>query len=163
VDELENIYFFNFFNYLFFRMVKPETKLWKLVKENLSDIHWTRFENWASPGVPDCYGIKDGISIWVELKVIHSKKIKLSPFQKSWNFNHSLQGGRNFIIATTLEESLLYIFPGLVAPSIGSIAHCPRPYWVIDVSTGSGGTGSWNAVRELLLHSPLPKPEAPPQ
>jgi len=144
-------------------MVKPETKLWKLIKENLSDIHWTRFENWASPGVPDCYGIKDGISIWVELKVIHSKKIKLSPFQKSWNFNHSLQGGRNFIIATTLEESLLYIFPGLVAPSIASIAHCPRPYWVIDVSTGSGRTGSWDAVRELLLHSPLPKPEAPPQ
>ena len=144
-------------------MVKPETKLWKLVKENLSDIHWTRFENWASPGVPDCYGIKDGISIWVELKVIHSKKIKLSPFQKSWNFNHSLQGGRNFIIATTLEESLLYIFPGLVAPSIGSIAHCPRPYWVIDISTGSGGTDRWDAVRELLLHCPLPKPKPPQQ
>ena len=75
--------------------MKPETKLWKLVKENLSDIYWTRCENWASPGVPDCYGIKDGISVWVELKVIHSKKIKLSPFQKSRNYNHSLQGGRN--------------------------------------------------------------------
>ena len=144
-------------------MVKPESKLWKIVKENLSDIHWTRFENWASPGVPDCYGIKDGISIWVELKVIHSKKIKLSPFQKSWNFNHSLQGGRNFIMATTFPQSLLYIFGGIVAPSIGSIAHCPRPYWVIDVGPGSRGTGSWDAVRELLLHCPLPKPEAPQQ
>ena len=50
--------------------VKPESKFWNQVKENLSDITWTRFENWASPGVPDCYGIKDGISIWVELKVI---------------------------------------------------------------------------------------------
>ena len=159
MDELENIYFIGFFNYLFFRIVKPETKLWKLVKENLSDIHWTRFENWASPGVPDCYGIKDGISIWVELKVIHSKKIKLSPFQKSWNFNHSLQGGRNFIIATTLEDSLLYIFPGLVAPSIGSIAHCPRPYWVVEVGSASG----WDQARELLLHCPLPKREAPRQ
>ena len=112
------------------------------------------------PGVPDCYGIKDGISIWVELKVIHSKKIKLSPFQKSWNFNHSLQGGRNFIIATTLEESLLYIFPGLVAPSIASIAHCPRPYWVIEVGSGAS---SWNQVREVLLHCPLPKAEATQQ
>ena len=135
--------------------MKPETKLWKLVKENLSDIYWTRFENWASPGVPDCYGIKEGISIWVELKVIHSKKIKLSSFQKSWNYNHSLQGGRNFIIATTLEESLLYIFPGIVALSIDSIAHCPRPHWAIDISRGAP---CWGAAREVLLHCPLPKP-----
>ena len=135
-------------------MVKPETKLWKLVKENLSDIHWTSFENWASPGVPDCYGIKDGVSIWVELKVIRSNKIKLSPFQKSWNYNHSLQGGRNFIIATTLPYTLLYIFPGIVALSIDSIAHCPRPHWAIDISRGTPG---WGAAREVLLHSPLPK------
>ena len=143
-------------------MVKPESKLWKIVKENLSDIHWTRIENRVGQGIPDCYGIKDGISIWVELKVIHSKKIKLSPFQKSWNYNHSLQGGRNFIIATTLPYTLLYIFSGLVAPSIDSIAHCPRPFWVVDISTGSG-TGSWTQVQEILLHSPLPKPEALPQ
>ena len=140
--------------------MKPETKLWKLVKENLSDIYWTRFENWASPGVPDCYGIKEGISIWVELKVIHSKKIKLSSFQKSWNYNHSLQGGRNFIIATTLEESLLYIFPGIVALSIASIAALPSPHWSIKLAPGPR---SWDAVRKILLHCPLPKPEAPSQ
>ena len=134
--------------------MKPETKLWKLVKENLSDIHWTRIENRVGQGIPDCYGIKDGISIWVELKVIHSKKIKLSPFQKSWHFTHSLKGGRSFILATTLGEGLLYIFPGLVAPSIASIVHCPRPYWVIEVGSGAR---SWMQVREVLLHSPLPK------
>ena len=136
--------------------VKPETKLWKKVKENLSDIHWTRFENWASPGVPDCYGIKDGISVWVELKVIHSKKINLSPFQKSWNFTHSLKGGRSFIMATTLEESLLYIFPGILAPSIASITNCPSPNWQV-----KAGPASWSVVREVLLHSPLPKPSPP--
>ena len=143
-------------------MVKPESKLWKIVKENLSDIHWTRIENRVGQGIPDCYGIKDGISIWVELKVIHSKKIKLSPFQKSWNYNHSLQGGRNFIIATTLPYTLLYIFSGLVAPSIDSIAHCPRPFWVVDISTGTEPC-SWKQVEEILLHSPLPKPESPRQ
>ena len=135
--------------------VKPESKFWNQVKENLSDITWTRFENWASPGVPDCYGIKDGISIWVELKVITSNKIKLSPFQKSWNYTHSLKGGRNFIMATTLEGSLLYIFPGIVALSIGSIAYCPSPNWQISMSPVPEG---WDAVREVLLHCPLPKP-----
>ena len=105
--------------------MKPESKFWKQVKENLTDIHWTRLENRIGQGIPDCYGISAGISVWVELKVIRSNKIVLSPFQKSWNFSHSLQGGRNFIIATTFPQSLLYIFPGIVAPSIGSIAHCP--------------------------------------
>ncbi len=140
--------------------MKPESKFWKQVKENLPDIQWTRFENWAAQGVPDCYGIKDGISIWVELKVITSNKINLSPFQKSWNFNHSLQGGRNFIMATTFPQSLLYIFSGSVALSIGSIANLPPHYWSIDMARG---TGCWKQVAEILLHSPLPKPKAPQQ
>ena len=140
--------------------MKPESKFWKQVKENLSEIHWTRLENRIGQGIPDCYGISAGISVWLELKVIRSNKIVLSPFQKSWNYNHSLQGGRNFIVATTFPQSLLYIFPGIVAPSIGSIAHCPSPNWQIDMSRG---TGCWKQVRDILLHSPLPKPEAPLQ
>jgi len=137
--------------------VKPETKFWKLIKENLKDISWTRFENWASPGIPDCYGIKDGVSFWVELKVITSNKIKLSPFQISWNYNHSLKGGRNFIMATTHEQRLLYIFPGSVVNSIDSIATLPLPHWSISIAPGPC---SWDAVQEILLHSPLSKPTA---
>ena len=133
--------------------MKPETKFWKQVKKNLPNIYWQRFENWATPGVPDCHGIKDGIEVWVELKVIHSKKINLSPFQKSWHFTHSLHGGRSFIIATTLGESLLYIFPGSVALSIVSIAHCPSPNWQVDTKDPA----SWARVEQILLHSPLPK------
>ena len=92
--------------------MKPESKFWKKVKSNLKDIQWTRFENWASPGVPDVYGIKDGISVWVELKVITSNKINLSPFQIAWNFSHSLKGGRNFIIANPRRELTLYLSRG---------------------------------------------------
>ena len=125
------------------------------VKENLTDIHWTRLENRIGQGIPDCYGISEGISVWVELKVIRSNKIVLSPFQKSWNYNHSLQGGRNFIIATTFPQSLLYIFSGIVAPSIGSIADLPPHHWTVDMDSGSV---SWNQVSRILLHSPLPKP-----
>ena len=133
--------------------MKPESKFWKLIKENLKDIHWTRFENWASQGVPDCYGIKDGVSIWVELKVITSNRIKLSPFQISWNFSHSLQGGRNFIMATAFPQSLLYIFPGSVVHSLGSIANLPSNHWAIDMVNGRR---PWQQVRDILLHCPLP-------
>jgi hypothetical protein len=137
--------------------VKPESKFWKQVKENLTDIHWTRLENRIGQGIPDCYGISAGISVWVELKVIRSNKIVLSPFQKSWNFSHSLQGGRNFIMATTFPQSLLYIFSGIVAPSIGSIANLPPHHWVVDMVHDQR---PWQQVQRILLHSPLPEAEA---
>ena len=133
--------------------MKPESKFWKQVKENLNDINWTRLENRIGQGVPDVYGIKDGTSIWIELKVITSNRIKLSPFQKSWNFSHSLQGGRNFIMATTFPQSLLYIFGGIVAPSIGSIANLPPDHWVVDMVHDPQ---PWQQVRDILLHCPLP-------
>ena len=133
--------------------MKPESKFWKQVKENLNDINWTRLENRIGQGVPDVYGIKDGTSIWIELKVITSNRIKLSPFQKSWNFSHSLQGGRNFIMATAFPQSLLYIFSGIVAPSIGSIANLPPDHWVVDMVHDQR---PWQQVREILLHCPLP-------
>ena len=96
----------------------------------------------------------------MELKVIRSNKIVLSPFQKSWNFSHSLQGGRNFIMAKALAPTLLYIFPGCTALSIGSIARLPPHHWLINMDAGSA---SWQQVAKILLHSPLPKPEAPGQ
>ena len=133
--------------------MKPESKFWKQVKENLNDINWTRLENRIGQGVPDVYGIKDGTSIWIELKVITSNRIKLSPFQKSWNFSHSLQGGRNFIMATAFPQSLLYIFSGIVAPSIGSIANLPPDHWVVDMVHDQRPC---QQVREILLHCPLP-------
>ena len=140
--------------------MKPESKFWKEIKENTKDIYWTRFENRVAQGVPDCYGISAGISFWVELKVIRSNRIVLSPFQKAWNFSHSLHGGRNFIMAKALAPTLLYIFPGCTALSIGSIAHLPPHHWVIDLVHDPH---PWQQVAKILLHSPLPKPEAPGQ
>ena len=56
-------------------VVKPETKYWNTIKKNMPDIFWTRIENWAVPGVPDCYGCKDGVMFWVELKITKDKKV----------------------------------------------------------------------------------------
>ena len=38
--------------------------------------------------MPDLYGIKGGVSIWLELKCIKQNSINLSPLQISWNFKH---------------------------------------------------------------------------
>ena len=138
--------------------MKPESKFRKLVKTNLPDIFWTRIESWSMPGVPDCYGCKDGVMFWVELKITKDKKIKLSPFQKAWHFNHSLQGGRSFIMLQHLGERLAYIFPSSIAVSIAALS----PNNAVMSWDPAAGAASWNQVRQYLLHSPLPaSPQKP--
>jgi len=135
--------------------MKPESRLWHTMKENMPDIFWTRFENWASPGVPDVHGIKDGISFWVELKVIRSNKINLSPHQIMWNYKYSLRGGRSFIMAKALSQSLLYIFSGSVVHSIAAQGALAVPKWTLPAHPWQG-----EQLEEILLHSPLPIPPA---
>tara|TARA_R100001480_G_scaffold143997_1_gene141783 strand:- start:893 stop:1312 length:420 start_codon:yes stop_codon:yes gene_type:complete len=138
--------------------MKPESKLWQMVKKNIPDVHWTRLESWAMPGVPDVYGIQDGISVFVELKVTKSNKINLSPFQKNWLYNHYLQGGRSFILLQHLGERALYLFSSSILHSPLSIASkheykCSLP----------AASASWFRIQDTLLHSPLArKVEDPP-
>ena len=133
-------------------VLKPETKYWNIIKKNTPDIFWTRIESWASAGVPDCYGCKDGVMFWVELKITKDKKIKLSPFQKVWHFNHARQGGRSFIMAHYLGDRLSCIFPSSIAvgPSALSVDHAKL------TTSLPGNSESWMQVQEFLLHCPLP-------
>tara|TARA_R100000544_G_C2195299_1_gene43846 strand:- start:79 stop:510 length:432 start_codon:yes stop_codon:yes gene_type:complete len=132
--------------------LKPETKYWNTIKKNMPDIFWTRIENWAVPGVPDCYGCKDGVMFWVELKITKDKKVKLSPFQKAWHFNHSKQGGRSFIMLHSLVESLSCIFPSSIAVSLPalSVDHAQL------TTSLPADAASWKKVQQFLLHCPLP-------
>ena len=132
--------------------MKPESKLWQLVRKNLPDIHWTRIESWVNQGVPDCYGILDGTSVFVELKVTRSNKINLSPFQKNWLYNHYLQGGRSFILLQHLGQRALYLFSS-------SILHSPlridsKHEYKCSLPAGSA---AWSRIQDTLLHSPLPR------
>tara|TARA_R100000329_G_scaffold29218_1_gene26875 strand:- start:15 stop:413 length:399 start_codon:yes stop_codon:yes gene_type:complete len=125
-----------------------------MVKKNIPDVHWTRLESWAMPGVPDVYGIQDGISVFVELKVTRSNKINLSPFQQNWLYNHYLHGGRSFIMLQHLEQRLLRVFPSSILHSPLRITSEPQ----LKVSyTGSRAGAAWARVSEFLLHSPLPR------
>ena len=52
---------------------KPESKLWHLLRDNITDIHWVRIESWSTPGVPDLNGCAEFGEFWVELKIIKNK------------------------------------------------------------------------------------------
>ena len=139
--------------------MKPESKLWKSIKKNMPDIFFTRIESWAMPGVPDVYGCKDNIMFWIELKkVTKGNIVRLSPFQKSWHFSHSLQGGRGFIMAEPPDPLLLSIWPSSIAISIAALT--PKnagKSWTIPASQAA-----WTEIRDYILHSPLPpSPQKP--
>ena len=73
---------------------KPETKFWKIIKNNSSKITWTRIEAITPVGIPDLNGLfndpKKGYGeFWCELKVSLGNKVKLSPGQISWNLPRS--------------------------------------------------------------------------
>ena len=77
--------------------MKPESKLWKLIKKNTPKIQWTRLESWSSFGVPDLLGYHENCGFFMlEMKVTRGKKLHFSPHQKLF---HLTRPKRNFIIA----------------------------------------------------------------
>jgi hypothetical protein len=98
--------------------VKPESRFWKVLRDGLTDVHWTRIESWASPGVPDVNGCADFGEFWIELKVIKNNRIKLSPHQIAWHITRSRHGGRSFILAREAGRSPLILFSGQQAKEL---------------------------------------------
>ena len=136
--------------------LKKETKFWNIVKRNTEHlVHWTRIESWAGQGIPDLHGIQKGISVFVELKVTESYSIGLSPFQKAWNYNHVLHGGRSFIMLQHLGERALYIFPCYLLHSASSITLKSAPNYKVKIPAAPA---AWEKVVEHLFHCPFTLP-----
>ena len=67
-------------------MAKPETKLYKTIKNYPSSISWNRMENWALPGIPDLLGYNKNQKFFtLELKWTKADKVRLSPFQVAFH------------------------------------------------------------------------------
>ena len=91
--------------------VKPESNFGRLLMKNI-DAQWTRIENRHGGGIPDIYGIRDGVVIWLELKCIKQNSIKLSPLQISWNYNNFRHGGKNYYIVQDTRSKVLKLYDG---------------------------------------------------
>ena len=91
--------------------VKPESNFGRLLMKNI-DAQWTRIENRHGGGIPDIYGIRDGVAIWLELKCIKQNSINLSPLQISWNYNNFRNGGKNYYIVQDARSKVLKLYDG---------------------------------------------------
>ena len=83
-------------------------------REIVKDINaqWTRIENRHGGGIPDLYGIRDGVSIWLELKCIKKNSINISPLQISWNYNHFQENGKNYYIVRDTRSKVIKLYDG---------------------------------------------------
>jgi hypothetical protein len=89
---------------------KNETKLWHYLKKSLKDIHFTRIESKTVNGIPDLFGIYNGISFWCELKANNIKYPALSKWQISWINNYVRRGGVMIICNMTLLQRDLKLY-----------------------------------------------------
>ena len=90
---------------------KPETIFGRDIMKNIN-AQWTRIENRHGGGVPDLYGIKGGVSIWLELKCIKKNSISISPLQISWNFNHFQENGKNYYLVRDTRSKVIKLYEG---------------------------------------------------
>ena len=91
--------------------VKPESNFGREIMKNI-DAHLERFETYGKVGVPDIYGIRNSVVIWLELKCIKQNSINLSPFQISWNYNNFRHGGKNYYIVQDTRSKVIKLYSG---------------------------------------------------
>ena len=103
---------------------KPESKFWKQLRDGTKDLDvlWTRIESWASPGVPDLFGVYKGHSFWLELKISRLKTVKhigLSPQQILWQTLHCGAGANVWNLVELPERGEVKLFNGARAIELG--------------------------------------------
>ena len=97
-------------------VVRPpmtERQLWKKLKNETTGISWTRLENWALFGTPDCLGYSfRGNFFTVELKVTTPKNpyiVRFSPHQISFHLKHKKN---TFVLVACALDQLVRLYPG---------------------------------------------------
>ena len=92
--------------------VNPESKLWRALRNGVTDVHWTRIESWSSPGVPDVNCCASFGEFWIELKVTKNNRVALSPHQISWHLKRHRFNGRSYILTKERGKAPLFLFSG---------------------------------------------------
>ena len=90
--------------------MRPETRLYQLVKSGFPGIVWTRIENTSVAGVPDLLGYNaNQFFFTVELKVVRGNSIRFSPHQIAF---HKLHPKNSFILVQSLAPRRLRLYEG---------------------------------------------------
>ncbi len=126
---------------------KIESNFGREIMKNIN-AQWTRIENRHGGGIPDLYGIRDGVSVWLELKCIKQNSINITPTQISWNYNHFQENGKNYFLVKHTEQKTLKLYEG----DKGRELH--RDGFRVPCIVELRPPYNWNALRDYLFLPP---------
>lgn len=122
-----------------------EAKLYKLLKDNLKNVHFTRIESHTEQGIPDVNACYNGKEVWIELKANLHKDLGLSKYQIVWIRKRTMHGGKVFIMNRPLLDKTLRIYSGMSLVRYPCISDNVQPTVVL------GPRIDWNLVQEALF------------
>jgi hypothetical protein len=136
---------------------KPEANLYKRIRENTPDCHFTRIESRVNLGIPDCLlAFPHGVFVMVELKVVkRGRKVALSPHQVAFHIKHADLRCPTYILVqhqpagtAHAKKSELLLYCGeqaidLINLGIDTPALARWPWTAV----------SWSELRKHLAHS----------
>lgn len=137
--------------------VKPETNLYKRVRDNLRGCHITRIESRVGLGIPDCLiACKEGVFVMLELKVVkRGRKVNLSPHQIAFHLKHATDMGcPTFILVQHIptggmvKDSMLLLYGGDQVMELAKLGVDLQP-----IGQWSWGQPMWEVMRHQLLTS----------
>ena len=86
--------------------MKPERKLYAKIKKSIPKISWIRLENLSLSGTPDLLGYNHNCNFFtLELKVANGNRVRLSPHQVSFHFQHPKN---SFVLVEWKDKHLLF-------------------------------------------------------
>jgi hypothetical protein len=100
-----------------------ETYFWQQVKGGLEslDTHLSRVENTAGTGISDVTACHQGIEVWLELKIVHSKRLYFKNSQRIWIAKRTAVGGNVKVVAR--KDSELFVWDA--RPVVLDCPHTP--------------------------------------
>jgi len=130
---------------------KIESNFGREIMKNI-DAQWTRIENRHGGGIPDLYGIRDGVSIWLELKCIKQNSINISPLQISWNYNHFQENGKNYYIVRDTRSKVIKLYDGDKGRELKEQGFkCPC---IVELRPPYNSELGWKILRNYLFSPP---------
>ena len=129
--------------------MKPETKLWKLIKSKTSLIRWNRIENAINNGIPDLLGSGETSSFFtVELKITYDNKtVRFSPHQIAW---HRINTGPKFIMISTRCQSSVKLFQHtIISGQRTRFVDCEP----LSVVNDTKDEGQWTTLQNKMLEN----------
>ena len=123
-----------------------EAHFWADIRKHIPDVHWQRIES-PTPGggIPDVHGCLDGVSAWIELKVVKGRRVLLTPEQCNWLTRYSTYGGRCYVVAQHVLSDTVYVWDGARARDIKNDG---------TNANGQTVTANWEELENILFRLP---------